>query len=221
MIGKTVEINIKDTKTGAYLRIPVIPEVIEYVDGDALANSVNIINLGAVDFPNGVALDAVTWRSFFPARYDASYCKTANLLAPTEYRNRLSSWKDAGTPLQLIIPAAEINKTMYLQAFKWDVKGFEGDLYYEVTFKEYKEIRPLQIATSVAVVKSAQAQTPAARPPAPTPPKAKTYTVQRGDTLSGIAKKNGIASWNTLYEKNKAVIGSNPNLIKPGQVLTL
>ena len=47
-----------------------------------------------------------------------------------------------------------------------------------------------------------------------------TYKVQRGDTLSGIAKKLGIPNWRTLYEQNKAVIGKNYNLIKPGQKLT-
>ena len=46
-----------------------------------------------------------------------------------------------------------------------------------------------------------------------------TYTVVKGDTLSGIAKKLNISSWRELYNKNKAVIGNNPNLIKPGQVL--
>ena len=46
------------------------------------------------------------------------------------------------------------------------------------------------------------------------------YTVRKGDTLSGIAKKLGIPNWRTLYEQNKAVIGSNPNLIRPGQKLT-
>ena len=48
----------------------------------------------------------------------------------------------------------------------------------------------------------------------------KTYTVKKGDTLSGIAAKYG-TTWQKLYEKNKSVIGSNPNLIYPGQVLTI
>lgn len=46
------------------------------------------------------------------------------------------------------------------------------------------------------------------------------YTVKSGDTLSGIARKLGIPSWRTLYEANKSVIGSNYNLIRPGQQLT-
>lgn len=54
------------------------------------------------------------------------------------------------------------------------------------------------------------------------PPKAKTYTVVKGDTLSGIASKlHYPGGWQALYSKNKSTIGSNPNLIKPGQVLQL
>lgn len=47
------------------------------------------------------------------------------------------------------------------------------------------------------------------------------YTVVHGDTLSGIAAKEGVANWHTLYQENKSVVGSNPDLILPGQVLTL
>ena len=49
-----------------------------------------------------------------------------------------------------------------------------------------------------------------------------SYTVVSGDTLSGIARKlTGSTNWRTIYEQNKGVIGSNPNMIKPGQVLTI
>ena len=48
-----------------------------------------------------------------------------------------------------------------------------------------------------------------------------TYTVKAGDTLSGIAQKLGLAGWQALYDANRATIGGNPNLIKPGQVLVL
>jgi LysM repeat protein len=46
------------------------------------------------------------------------------------------------------------------------------------------------------------------------------YTVQPGDTLSGIGQRYGI-SWQALYAANQPVIGSNPNLIFAGQVLTV
>ncbi|MEZ5463223.1 LysM peptidoglycan-binding domain-containing protein [Dokdonella sp.] len=49
-----------------------------------------------------------------------------------------------------------------------------------------------------------------------------TYTVTRGDTLSGIAKKfYGKASqWRVIYEANTDRI-SNPDLIQIGQVLKI
>lgn len=47
------------------------------------------------------------------------------------------------------------------------------------------------------------------------------YTVHSGDTLSGIAFRHGKPSWRDLYERNRQVVGSNPNLILPGQQLQL
>lgn len=50
----------------------------------------------------------------------------------------------------------------------------------------------------------------------------RTYTVQPGDTLSGIAGRLKYSGgWQALYNKNKGVVGSNPNLIRAGQVLSL
>ncbi|MGW5611293.1 transglycosylase family protein [Streptomyces sp. NPDC003753] len=46
------------------------------------------------------------------------------------------------------------------------------------------------------------------------------YTVRQGDTLSGIAERHG-TTWQRLYERNKAVIGGDPDLIVPGQRLEL
>jgi LysM repeat protein len=47
------------------------------------------------------------------------------------------------------------------------------------------------------------------------------YTVQAGDTLSGIAAALGVrGGWSALYAANRRVIGPDPNLIRPGTVLT-
>lgn len=45
------------------------------------------------------------------------------------------------------------------------------------------------------------------------------YTIQKGDSLSVIAKRQyGDANkWQQLYEANRAVIGSDPDKIYPGQ----
>lgn len=54
-------------------------------------------------------------------------------------------------------------------------------------------------------------------------PAPRTYTVVAGDSLSKIAKKfyGNANSWKVIFDANQAVVGPNPNLIKPGQVLTI
>ena len=49
------------------------------------------------------------------------------------------------------------------------------------------------------------------------------YTVKPGDTLWGIAQSQcGDGSvWPKIYHENRWVIGNNPNLIHPGQVLNI
>jgi nucleoid-associated protein YgaU len=51
---------------------------------------------------------------------------------------------------------------------------------------------------------------------------ARTYTVKAGDSLSKIAQRElGDASkWHAIYDANRDKI-SNPDLIHPGQVLTM
>jgi hypothetical protein len=49
-----------------------------------------------------------------------------------------------------------------------------------------------------------------------------TYTVQPGDTLAAIARHLAIAGgWQALYALNRAVIGPDPDVIRPGEVLRL
>jgi len=54
------------------------------------------------------------------------------------------------------------------------------------------------------------------------PSAAQTYTVNKGDTLSKIAKEfYGSANrWHEIFDANRDQI-SNPDLIKPGQVLKI
>lgn len=49
-----------------------------------------------------------------------------------------------------------------------------------------------------------------------------SYTVQPGDNLSQIATDHTASGdWSALYDANKATVGSDPNLIHPGEQLTL
>ncbi|CAM5304867.1 transglycosylase family protein [Streptomyces atroolivaceus] len=58
--------------------------------------------------------------------------------------------------------------------------------------------------------------------PTAVPGQRESYTVARGDSLSGIASSERVqGGWQQLYTANRAVVGSDPDLILPGQKLTL
>ncbi|GAA2402331.1 hypothetical protein GCM10010420_31810 [Streptomyces glaucosporus] len=51
---------------------------------------------------------------------------------------------------------------------------------------------------------------------------ADSYTVADGDTLHGIAVGHGVeGGWRAVYDANRKTVGDDPNLIFPGQKLTL
>lgn len=62
-----------------------------------------------------------------------------------------------------------------------------------------------------------------ATPPVSGPPPAETYTVVAGDSLSKIAQRayGNANEWRRIYDANRQLIGDNPDLIKPGQKLTI
>lgn len=68
---------------------------------------------------------------------------------------------------------------------------------------------------------SSTAPKPAAPPPAATPA-FKTYVVQKGDSLSKIAKHEygNANAWRKIFEANQDII-KNPDLIHPGQTLKI
>jgi hypothetical protein len=97
---------------------------------------------------------------------------------------------------------------------RFEASGVSGDVPFTVNFPAPPRTFTARPATPPTP--------PAPTPPAPTPT-ASTYTVQSGDTLSAIAAHvyGDPNLWPKIYQTNKAVIGPDPNLIFPGQVLTV
>lgn len=74
-----------------------------------------------------------------------------------------------------------------------------------------------------AAQRTGQAQRPpAAATPTTVPTVREMYTVAPGDSLSRIAGDERVkGGWQRLYEANRGVVGGDPDLIHPGQKLTL
>ena len=88
------------------------------------------------------------------------------------------------------------------------------------TTKSSTSTAPKTTAPKTAAPKTTYTPRHASTPSTTTPVAStgKSYTVVSGDTLSKIASAHG-TTWQSLYNENKSVVGSNANLIFPGQVL--
>jgi len=83
-----------------------------------------------------------------------------------------------------------------------------------------KEEKPRADFSNVQSGSSSTAPSAPSAQPAAAPKR--TYTVVSGDSLSKIAKREygDAQKWKAIYEANRDKI-SNPDLIHPGQVLTI
>ena len=203
------------------IRIPVVPA--EYtVTSEQDNTSVTVCNLGEVTLRGKRKLQQISFSSFFPRQYDSGYCDVRSK-SPITMVKKVEKMKRAGS-VKLIITGV-LSMKVTIESFEWGENDGTGDISYTLSMKEY---RTVSIPASV-LVKEQPAQPAAAGSDGGTSGRdqpettgTQSYTVKSGDSLSAIARKlTGSTNWQTIYEQNKAVIGSNPNMIKPGQVLTI
>lgn len=207
-------------KGSSSLRLPVLPP--EYTVQSTQNNTVvNVVALGDVVLTGRRGLRSIAFSSFFPARYDASFCEFTNIKTPKTYVELIENMKRAGA-VKLIITGTSINFRCTIESFEWGENDGTGDIDYALTLQEYRA--PSSASSSVTKISESSTTTTEATGETRVEQAASggTYTVKSGDTLSSIARKTtGSSSWSALYEQNKDTIGSNPNLIYPGMVLTL
>ena len=134
---------------------------------------------------------------------------------------KINTWKASKTPIHFIVTACGIDIYVTIEDFNYSEQGGDvGTYQYSMTLKEYREISVRQVNTDI---ENQSAQVEKGETRIDNTVKPKTYTVKSGDCLWNIAKQyyqNG-AEYKKIYEANKETIGGNPNLIYPGQVLTL
>jgi len=205
-------------KGSSPLRFPVLPS--EYkVSGNKGIETVNINAIGEVDLEGMRGLRTVSFSSFFPQHYDSSYCEFSRIKKPGRYIKQIEQIMSEGIT-RIIITGTPINFSCRISSFDYEENDGTGD----ISLKEHRKIAITQssIVTEGSQSGSEDASSKDAAKREDTREKPRTYTVKRGDCLSSIARKlTGNSNWHALYEQNKAVIGSNPNLIKDGTVLVI
>lgn len=130
--GRSVEVWLKGSRR---VRLPVLPS--EYkVTSTQKNTTVNVIGVGEVVLKGKRGLREISFSSFFPARYDSSYCDVVPK-NPKQYVDIIEKLKRAGS-VKLMITGTPINFRCTIESFEWGEDDGTGDISYTLTFREYR-----------------------------------------------------------------------------------
>lgn len=218
-----IDIYLKNEKEKIDFHFPVTPFDSLSIKKEKRFETVDIVNLGEFDIKKeGEKIREISFKTFLPFQYDASYCRYSELKNPIEVVAMLEKWVDQAEPLRLIVTGFGYNGLVTISNFSnTQTAGREKDRDIEITFRTYREMK---IETLKKETKSnTKTDLKDNRPNNKTTPK--IYTVKASDTLYKIAKNllGKGSRWPEIYNipENKKVIGKNPNIIKKGQKLVI
>ena len=214
------------------IRLPIPPEKIpiSYPGQNKTANLINGEEINLVR-PAGLAeisLDVVFPQMDYPAAvWDGSVDNAEDFL------DHLQNLKESKTPFEFIVirdgpgrfSSFDTNLDVTLEDYKVSDDVKEGfDLTVSISLKEYRNYgtKIMNFVLSEDEAETVQASEESGTERKGEQENAGSYTVVSGDSLWKIAKQllgNG-NRWQELYDLNRDKI-SNPNLIRPGQVLTI
>ena len=197
------------------LRLPVIPSSFEITQRHN-NTVVNITNLGEINLIGKSGLVAMTIQSFFPSK-PYYFCKYQGFPLPFECVKLIQAWKNSGKPIRVIITGTPINYAMAIESFNYSESDGTGDVYFTLDLKEYVFVKAVKPQVKVTN-NGTKVFIPTTKRETKTIPK--SYTVKKGDTLYGIAKKltGNASNAKAIAQRNKI---KDINKIYPGQVLVI
>ncbi len=219
-----------DVYIGDYL-LPVTPDKIQ-IKYNNQNSTVSLIDDGEINILKKPGLTEVEFECQIPqvqqpyANYKSSF-KSADY-----FLDYFEKCKKKKKKVQFIVTRKlpggkslmDTNIKMTIEDYKITEEAKTGfDFTVKLNLKQWKSYSTKTINIVLAQEPVATVEETRDTDTSPEPAIAQTYTVVKGDCLWNIAKKyygNG-SLYTVIYNANVGVIGGDPNLIYPGQVLTI
>jgi LysM repeat protein len=208
-----MDIYISESDGSNALYIPVLPEKLAVKFAKRIV-TVEIIDVGEVDFVKGTRLEELSFSSHFPAfqsEWIGLLTPALNMFVATnpsaqavqtiqQYIQIFYNWSKNDVVLHLVL-GEYINMQCQLHSFEPEFEGGSVDLAYSVTFRRHVVMAAKQSVSGVAKVRQSI--------PAP-----RAYVTRPGDSLALLAKTfyGSTGNWNIITDQpdNARVLG-NPS----------
>lgn len=202
-------LSLLDETAGDELIFPVTPSSYTWEEG-ARIETISLDQVGDIHLFGGQALASATLELLLPATL-YSFCNPGALADPEHYLKRLGSWLREGRVLRWLVSGTGVNAQVLLESLRYGEADGTNDVTATLKLRQYR-------LPQAPLVETGSSERPSGTGAA----QQRTYTVVEGDSLWGIARK--FYGDGSLYLRLAAANGAiikNPNLIYPGQVLTI
>ena len=241
-MAKNVKITVTPKKGGSPFIFPSLPNTINIQTG-VMYQSFDILSKGTIKIPKGRDSAKVSWSHVFfgKQRKGSPVVLTGQWKRPKDCINILQKWEYNGTELTITASGigVSLNIDVTVSSFSFSPEGAYGDVSYSISFEE---VRSLQVYTTKEKkvgggkkkTKERSKKKEGGTNKGQSSKQEKSYTVDSGDTLWGVAKRfcGGGANWTKIYDKNSEAIeadakkhgrenSNHGNWIWPGLKLTL
>lgn len=202
-----------DPSTSKELVLPVTPARYFWRHPTKL-ETVSLDQLGEATLHGGYKMGDCTLENVLLPAQQYPFMVPGSRAAPYEYLYDLEVWCDKGAQLQWIVSGTSVNASVVIEEITQGEQDGTNDLYLTIAMRQWQRLETPVLALSGGGATTARdSQTGAAS--------TKTYTVQSGDCLWSLAEKyyGDGSQYKKLAAANPEI--TNPNLIYPGQVLTI
>ena len=199
--------------TGKELVLPVTPAQYFWRHPTKI-EVVSLDQIGDASLHGGYALGDCTLEDVLLPAQQYPFMVPGGRADPYGYLYDLQVWCDTGAKLQWIVSGTPVNASVLLEEVNHGERDGTNDVYVTIVMRQWQRLETPVLALSGGTASTQRdSQTGAAS--------AKTYTVQPGDCLWTIAEQfyGSGGQYKKLAAANPFI--TNPNLIYPGQVLTI